>query len=422
MFNVLCVDDSQNNLFTLSSILEKLKDIEITTALSAKDGFSVLIMKNIDLILLDIQMPEMDGFDMAKLIKANASTSHIPIIFLTAVFQSNEFKKRGYEIGAIEYLTKPIDDNQLLNKIKLYQKLILNEKNLRRQKDYMQKILDLQEHIIIVIDYNNLLSANKHFFDFFGFTDLEDFFQEYQCICELFMKKDGFLPPTLHKNEKPWLDTLLNEPLKMHLAMVKYLNTDTILSVKASLLDAKNKIYLITLSDVTQIHQMKEKFKHEALTDKLTGAYNRTKFDASLDNAILNASKKPFTMAILDIDHFKLVNDVYGHLTGDSVLKELVKLAEDNIRNEDLFARWGGEEFVFIFFTSIDLIRDHIEKIRLLIEKHNFTGLDGSLTVSIGLGEYDSSMSKDSFIASVDNALYRAKETGRNKIIDTRMI
>ena len=76
----------------------------------------------------------------------------------------------------------------------------------------------------------------------------------------------------------------------------------------------------------------------------------------------------------------------------------------------------------FIFFTSIDSIRDHIEKIRLLIENYNFTGLDGALTVSIGVGEYDSSMSKDSFIASVDNALYRAKETGRNKIIDTRMI
>jgi len=245
--------------------------------------------------------------------------------------------------------------------------------------------------------------------------------KEYRCICQLFVEKEGFLPPTLGENEKPWLNTIINYPGKMHLAIVRYLKTDVIMSVHATLLDAKKEIYVVTLSDVTQMHRMQEQFRHEALIDRLTGAFNRTKFDAVLDSAILNASKKPFTMALLDIDHFKQVNDDFGHLVGDSALKELVILIQDNIRNEDLLARWGGEEFVLIFFTTWEKIIQHIEKLRILVEEHPFSGVDRPITISIGVGEYKPEMGKDSFLKLVDGALYRAKQSGRNCVVEVEV-
>ena len=130
MYKILCIDDNDNNLFTLKALLEQLDGIEVYTALSAQDGLKVLLSQSIDLIFLDIQMPQIDGFEAAKLIKSNKHTANIPIIFITAVFKSEEFKSRGYKVGAIEYISKPIDDYQLLNKVRLYMKINDSEKKL----------------------------------------------------------------------------------------------------------------------------------------------------------------------------------------------------------------------------------------------------------------------------------------------------
>ena len=132
MYLILCIDDNSNNLFTIKALIEQLDDIEVVTALSAKEGLKVLLSQKVDLIFLDIQMPEIDGFEAAKLIKSNKHTAGIPIVFITAVFKSEEFKKRGYEVGAIEYISKPIDDYQLLNKVRLYKRLSESEKQLSK--------------------------------------------------------------------------------------------------------------------------------------------------------------------------------------------------------------------------------------------------------------------------------------------------
>ncbi len=166
------------------------------------------------------------------------------------------------------------------------------------------------------------------------------------------------------------------------------------------------------------MHSLQEQFRHASLTDKLTGAFNRTKFDAVFENAILDVSAMPFSMAILDIDHFKLVNDDFGHVCGDSVLKELVALIEKNIRNKDLLARWGGEEFVLIFFTSINNVIKLLEKLRMLVEEYSFTGVDRPVTISIGVGEYKPGIDKDIFLESIDEALYKAKDAGRNRVVE----
>ena len=154
-YSILCIDDNENNLFTLRALLENAGKLNVIEALSAKDGLNQLLKQKIDLILLDVQMPEMNGFEVAKLIKANKRTKDIPIVFVTAVFKSEEFIKEGFEIGAVDYLTKPIDDNQLLNKIALY--LQIFEQNHR----YMQsekKFADIAQSIgdgIYTLDLNS---------------------------------------------------------------------------------------------------------------------------------------------------------------------------------------------------------------------------------------------------------------------------
>jgi len=131
LFKILIVDDNPNNLFTLESLLKGLDNCEIIQASSGEQALVSSLEHSIDLILLDVQMPEMDGYETAKHLKMTARTRDIPIIFVTAIFKSEEFIEHGYEIGAIDYLTKPIDDNMLLNRIMLYRTLFEREKALK---------------------------------------------------------------------------------------------------------------------------------------------------------------------------------------------------------------------------------------------------------------------------------------------------
>lgn len=121
--NILIIDDNLNNLYTLQCILEQVSGLEIFQASSGKEGLTQLEEHPIDLILVDIQMPEMNGFEFANLVAESESYKDIPLIFLTAYFKSDEFEARGYKLGAFDYLTKPIDEHRLLNKIHLYNKL-----------------------------------------------------------------------------------------------------------------------------------------------------------------------------------------------------------------------------------------------------------------------------------------------------------
>lgn len=129
-FVILMVDDNPNNLFTLRALLKPLKHTRLIEADSGTQALAQVLEQEVDLILLDIQMPGMDGFETAQHLQMTERTRHIPIIFITAVFKADEFIRRGYAIGAVDYLTKPIDDHQLLNRIRLYQRLVLRQREL----------------------------------------------------------------------------------------------------------------------------------------------------------------------------------------------------------------------------------------------------------------------------------------------------
>jgi len=182
--------------------------------------------------------------------------------------------------------------------------------------------------------------------------------------------------------------------------------------------NSKIKYFVSTSKDVTERVHMVEDLQRLATTDTLTGIYNRYKINQVIEEEIARTKryKEPFALLMFDIDHFKEINDTYGHDVGDIVLQELSYIISSCIRESDTFGRWGGEEFMLIApkISLNDAIK-LAEKLRNSIENHTFKEIQ-TLTVSIGVALFDEKSDKESKLKEVDDALYRSKESGRNKV------
>lgn len=167
-FTLLIVDDHAHNLFTLRTLIERHLDVRVLEARSGQEAIDLTLSHpDIDLIILDVQMPEMDGFQTARLLKLRKRTRDIPIIFLTAAFKSEEFQRQGFAVGAVDYLLKPIEDNLLINKISTYFRLIEKERALNRTlelkvaertrelleaRQYLENIINHMGEALLVLD------------------------------------------------------------------------------------------------------------------------------------------------------------------------------------------------------------------------------------------------------------------------------
>jgi len=189
-FKLLIVDDHVHNLFTLRTLVEARMDVAILEATSGQQAIDLTLRyPDIDLIILDVQMPEMDGFQTAALLKMRKRTRDIPIIFLTAAFKSEEFQQRGYAIGAVDYLLKPIEDNQLINKISTYFRLIEKERalnqvleqqvaertaELAQAKQYLENIIAYMGEALLVLNpLGEIKSANPAACRMLGYQEQE---------------------------------------------------------------------------------------------------------------------------------------------------------------------------------------------------------------------------------------------------------
>jgi PAS domain S-box-containing protein len=158
-FKLLIVDDHEHNLFTLRTLIQQYMEVEILEETSGQGALDTALKEpGIDLIILDVQMPEMDGFQTASMLKIRKKTRDIPIIFLTAAFKTEEFQKKGYEVGAVDYLLKPIDDNQLINKISTYFRLIEKEREMNRLLEEQvaartAELAQAKQHLENIINY-----------------------------------------------------------------------------------------------------------------------------------------------------------------------------------------------------------------------------------------------------------------------------
>ena len=189
-FKLLAVDDNENNLFTLRSLLKRHMDIEIVEATSGEQAINIAVdSADIDLIVLDVQMPGMDGFETASILKLRKRTRDIPVIFLTAAFKADEFQRKGFQLGAVDYLLKPIDDNLLLNKISAYFRLIEKERGLNQileekvrqrtaelaeAKQYLQSIIETMGEALLVLNNQGVIkSANPAACQMLGYSETD---------------------------------------------------------------------------------------------------------------------------------------------------------------------------------------------------------------------------------------------------------
>ena len=176
--------------------------------------------------------------------------------------------------------------------------------------------------------------------------------------------------------------------------------------------------YVTTCKDITIQIKLEQKLESLAITDSLTQVHNRYKINSDIKLHIARTKRGgvPFSLAMLDIDYFKNINDTYGHYVGDVVLKDLTKIIEKNIREVDSVGRWGGEEFMLLLDNTTTKEAVFVaEKIRTIIEKTLMAG-HYNITVSIGVSQYTTPENKSILLQKVDNALYEAKENGRNQV------
>jgi diguanylate cyclase (GGDEF)-like protein len=280
-----------------------------------------------------------------------------------------------------------------------------------------QKILDAQKAIVIITNGKTTIDVNKKFLDFFNYKSLEKFQTEHMCICEFFEEDDRFFHLGKIDNDKTWAHYLESRPLKEHIVAMNDIHGMThIFNVSLNHFDDN---YLISFSDISETMIEHFSLAQRATHDTLTGIYNRDYVDTHLNRLISEAQSNQLALGVIlfDIDHFKQVNDTYGHNRGDTVLKHLVSCVESSIRQEDILVRWGGEEFLLLVKTkSLQHLHNMSEHIRTKVETEPFEEIQ-HLSCSFGATLYRDDEPIEQTIERSDRALYEAKSQGRNRVI-----
>jgi len=428
--SVLIVDDKKANVQALQALLNdhfpliKIKDVD-----NGEDALKIANSKRIDLIILDVQMPGMSGFEVASFLKKNPNTKDIPVIFLTAVYKSDEFEEKGYDLGAIEYFTKPINEKQFINRIALYVQIFEKNYEIQKQRKLLQAILDSETNLTLTTDFDRVAFANRAFLDFFGVDDLKECKKQYSNVLNIFLNnkfysKEDFIDDlkqsSVERGEKFFhLIQEMDERARVVSLADKNGDQHSFYINITPLLDSKEQNnYLITLTDITQIAIEKRDILKKAYIDGLTGIYNRYKFEELFEYQLKQSKRynKPLSIAIVDIDKFKSFNDNYGHIIGDEMLILLAHVLNESVRKSDVFARWGGEEFIILFNeadleSAIKISENLKQKVQRL--EHEKTG---KITASFGVAEYKEGETLEEVFERADRALYEAKNSGRNRV------
>ena len=280
------------------------------------------------------------------------------------------------------------------------------------QEMYNQTVLDAIPSPVIVTDGEQLIAANQTFLAYFNFANVADFKRKHACVCEYFEEGDTeeYLMPM--RNDKRWTQHIIDHPMQNHKAKITVDSQTTIFDVKLSLIRYKEESrYVVIFTDISSMQSI-------SMNDPLTGIANRLHFTMVYKHAINVAvrEQRPLGVIFFDIDHFKRVNDEYGHLIGDEVLKDIAALVKRRLRKSDIFARWGGEEFIILLpDTPLDESRMIAKTLRIAIELENFENV-GRLTCSFGVATLHENESPEGLLQRVDELLYRAKSKGRNRV------
>ncbi|MEA1914742.1 MAG: diguanylate cyclase, partial [Campylobacterota bacterium] len=349
--------------------------------------------KHIDLIVTDINMPKMDGLTMCQ--KIREMDISIPVVVTTA-HNEMDFLSQAIEAGVSSYLMKPVDAYKLVQDIMriseplfLKRELeVMNDSLEQRvadaiaqniQKDILiQEIVEFQNNMIVVFDKHCVpLFANKSFLKVIHVENLEDMLKKYQNFESIMIDNEDYFHPSAFNNDKNWLENLLSVDPKNRVIAILEIDTFEPKAYLVNLYYNENSEHWIcNFSEFTQIAVEKSMYKHKAYTDELTQINNRAKFNLEFTRELQTSSKisdYALSVLIFDIDHFKKFNDTYGHDIGDKILMQLTEMLALKVRNRDIFARWGGEEFVILLpVTKLEEAQKVAEHLRQAIEEHLF--------------------------------------------------
>lgn len=415
---ILYVEDDDDIREGYAKALRRVSK-ELITAQNGEIGLQKYKEFLPDIIVSDIKMPAMNGIDMLKAIKE--INPHANIVFTTAHSES-AYLLEAIELQVDGYLLKPVQKKALLDIVEKVAKQISLEKENIEQRNILQHIIDSENSLSLITDVSKISFASKSFLSIFGLDTIEDLTTKNMSILDILNDENSSI------NKKSIVESMnKNENLYEFINGIS--ETDRVITLKHGNIDEKSyylnisKItemnFLINLTDITEIEKQREETTKKAYKDGLTGVYNRNKFEEVFEYEYKRSRryKYPICIAMLDIDHFKEFNDKFGHLIGDEVLIMLANEVDEHTRDTDLFARWGGEEFV-ILFTNISLesakakandIRKHIQSL-----EHKTAG---SVTASFGVAEIKEDDTMKSLLNRADEALYEAKESGRNCVI-----
>jgi len=449
---ILVVDDIPANVKLLEARLIA-EYFDVLTASNGRDALDICDRTQVDVILLDIMMPEMDGFEVCERLKSNPRTAHIPVVMVTALDQPSD-RVRGLKAGADDFLTKPVNDLQLISRVKSLVRLKTLSDELRIRHDTtrqagMDDILRLQDgrleeqaHVLLVdsraASQERIIKSLKPIAEVFAMSDpqaavfeaaentfdliivncnLEDYDPLRLCSQIRSLERTRFIPILLITEQGDEQMIIRALDLGVNDYVVRPLDPNEL--VARALTQVRRKRYNDRLrNSVRQTIEL-------AVTDGLTGLHNRRYLDTQLRTLFARAKVRgrPLTICITDIDRFKLVNDGYGHDAGDEVLKEFAGRIRATVRGADLACRFGGEEFVLVMpDTPAEVAATVAERLRGMIEARPFQLRTGEtplmLTASMGIATIGPGIeTPEQLLKQADRALYEAKNSGRNRVV-----
>jgi len=423
---ILIVDDTPANLLALQSVLDG-HGYQIIEAESGEAALEILFQdQDFALILMDVQMPGMNGFETVELIKTRQQCANIPIIFLTAINKEDKHINRGYESGAIDFVTKPYDPVFLQAKVAAFVEIYLIHQQLQREIDKRKEVTHqlrlaskVFEHAgegMMITNQHSIIEAiNPCFTDTTGFTSDEVIGQKPSIL------SSGRQSPEFYRDmwkaltaQSEWEGEIINRRKNGEV----YPQWLRIVAIKNETGEVTH--YIGSFSDITAHTSARQRLYHLAHYDSVTELPNRVLFKESLAHELNNARRRKSTLAVffMDLDHFKDVNDTLGHAAGDELLKEVAKRLLACKRDNDLVARQGGDEFTGVM---VDLMRAEDAAIvadrmlKLLAMPIQLGDDTVHISGSIGLSIYPSDGDDvESLTSKADTAMYHAKESGRN--------